>query len=489
MIEKFLNSLGDFFKKNNLLLVLFFLSTGLFFVQHHQQLSWDFSAYVLNARYFFSDGGYFEMLRPPLVPFIVGAFLFLGTFAEYLFILITCVLFLVAIVDFSDTIYRKKLIEKENLRVIFYSLALGVYALIYGFMAGTELISISFLTLFLSFVLKKKVSGHFLALGVLSRYNLFIFAPFLFFNKSYKTILKNFGLFVLIISPWLLFNYFRYGNFFASIIDSFTLNVLNRGYLYEPFAIKSLFLVIGWFFPFFIIGLFIAIRNILIKKDLRFESLVFVIVSTLILYDFMTTPQKDLRYLFSFVLPVIYFSGVGVIFLVEKFKKIKDIQMISTLFFFIVALITILILTIGFLGLNKSQVYLDAAKDIKSLGLENCEILSPFWVFVSYHQDNVYPYDDTSIRDLVLKNRTLLMFKNTSHIDFTPIDLNQFSDLVFYETKDYVFYSLGPVNCSPRYTYDVPYTRYKFCPNLARRMNGLGFEEEIEKLCFTFNRN
>ncbi len=489
MARNYVEWFVDFVKKNKFLCLVFLLSTLFLFFQHYKHLTWDFSSYVLNAKYLFYGGSYFEILRPPLVSVILGLFLFLGTMSQYIFILITSLLFFIATVVLSDTIFREKSIKKETARFLFYFFSLSAYVLSYAVIAGTELLSLSFLYLFIAFVLKKKVSGHFLGLGILARYNLFMFVPFLFFSKSYKIILKNIGLAFLVLAPWLLFNYFKYGNFMASIIDSLTLNILNRDYLFEPFILAPLFAVIGVFLPFFLVGLILAIKRIIKNKGYRYENIVLLLIVFLVLYDFITNPQKDVRFLFNLILPVAYFSTLGFCFLINRFKNVEKVGAYSVLALFVIFLVMVFGLFYNTNNLDPRIGLKDAADDIYLLKLENCEILSPSWVSVSYYTENVYPFHDGSIKDLVEQNKTILIFKDENSIDFSIRNFDNFKDLVLYETEEYVFYSNGPDNCAEKYVYDIPYTRYEFCPNLARKFEKFGLKESFEKICFIFNKN
>lgn len=479
----------SFFKSNLLIFVLFFVSTILLFFYHYKNFSWDFASYILNAKYLFYGGDYFELLRPPIMPTILGLFLYLGKLSEYIFILVSSAIYFVANIMLADVLFKNYKIRKETARFVFYFFGLSIYVMLYGILAGTELISISFLMLFLAFVLKKKVSGHFLALGMLARYNLFIFSPFLFFSKNYKTILKNVGLVFLIFMPWLLFNYVNYGNFFASIIDSMTLNILNRGYLVQPFTFEPVLLIIGGALPLFLLGIFVSIGDIMKSSKKRYFNIVFWIVGILVLYDFVTNPEKKIRFLFNFVLIVSYFSSLGLFFIADRVKNSEKFQKYLVNGFFILFIFTSIVFFILVFGMNQTNSFNLAAQDIDNLGMSDCEILSPHWVQVTYYSGNVYPLHDQPIQEMVESNRTVLIFKNLEVIDFSQDDLRHLEKYVYYETSDYVFYSNGPEECSPKYIYNKPYTNYVFCPNIARRFEQFGLKETIENLCFKFNKN
>ena len=88
--------------KNKLLVILFVLSTAFFVYQHFINFSWDFATYEDNARYWAGQGSYYETGRPPLVPFL----LFIG--GEYLFIVLSSLLFLYATIKLADAMKLRR---------------------------------------------------------------------------------------------------------------------------------------------------------------------------------------------------------------------------------------------------------------------------------------------------------------------------------------------------------------------------------------------
>ena len=149
---------------NKFLLIVFLLST-LFFIWQHSAVSWDFTVYADNARYW-SGGSYYEVSRPPLLPFIL--YPLNNAFSEYVFIIIASLLFLYSTVKLAD----KLKISRE----LFYLFSLSPMVLFFGLLNGTELLSLALLELFFVYVIEKKArSGIFLGLACLARYNFLIF--------------------------------------------------------------------------------------------------------------------------------------------------------------------------------------------------------------------------------------------------------------------------------------------------------------------------
>ena len=83
--------------------------------------------------------------------------------------------------------------------------------------------------------------------------------------------------------------------------------------------------------------------------------------------------------------------------------------------------------------------FFDAAQDIKRLGIEDCEILSPHWVPVSYFTENVYPLGE-NLPYLIEKNKMVLIF-NEETLDDSFTESEIMSLPVFYRTDEYTFYA------------------------------------------------
>ena len=230
---------------------------------------------------------------------------------------------------------------------------------------------------------------------MLSRYNVLIFGIILFFQKNIKKFIINFGLFLGILLPWFIYNKYKWGNFFTSIIDSYSLNVVSRMNNFQQFKFIDLLISINFYLPFLIIGLFVFILLICKKingkeveaKTFYYNS-IFLITFILIIYDYASTPFKISRYLFNLALPIAFFSTSGILYLFNKSKKQQKIIIsVLTILFF-------LSLTILFIKTYQNRIsddkYFEAAQSIKKLGITDCVIRSPLWVPVNYYTNNVY---------------------------------------------------------------------------------------------------
>lgn len=479
-------------KMNNLspaIWALFLLSTIFFIIQHYFIVSWDFSAYVLNAKYMFSNSAYFELPRPPLASFIIGIFLWLGNLSEYIFILFTSILFLYSSISLSDALFfenRKEIkLDKNFIRFLFYFFSLSVFCLNWGMKVGTEILSLSLLELAISQTIRGKNSGVYLGLAFLARYPLMIFAPLLLFYKSIKNIAKNILFFLLTILPWLIYNYLKFGNPLASILDSYALNVFFRDYIIKTFRVLDILDIAGIFTITAIIGLFYVILKIK-ENFFSMESkiaLMMLFLTILIIYSYTSIPLKEIRYLFNFILPIAYLSTLSIIFIAKKPYK-KVIKIITVLCLSIFILNFFVLSTSVAKDYNHIIKFKEAGLKIQEINLENCAIYSPHWVPVTYFTQNIYPLSQ-SISEKVSTNSLVLIFRDYQTIDNqisnSEIDNNQ----ILYSNKDFILFgkkNLTAENCTSKYVYDQPYYDKNHC-NLIDKY------KIIKNICLFFSRD
>lgn len=202
--------------KNIWICVLFIISTLFFLYQHSTGISWDFSVYVLNAKYLLDDGFYIEWSRAPLVPFIIGIFSVFGwRLAEYLYIVFVSRLFAFS----SLKLARVCKIEP----LTFYGLLVSPFVLNYGLSVGTELLFLSFLQLFVAYIHERN-SAVFLSFAILTRYTDIPCIGLLLFKRCLREISIALFIIVLCISPWFLYNYYATGDPLTSMADAYALN-------------------------------------------------------------------------------------------------------------------------------------------------------------------------------------------------------------------------------------------------------------------------
>lgn len=468
--------------------LMFLVVTSILIYQHMSTHLWDFSSYVLNAEYLFYDGNYFETLRPPLPSILLGFFLLLGSLGEYVYIVFVSALFFYSTLKLSETLFENQK-NKEILRVAFYFFSLSAFTIFFATLAGAELLSLALLELFIVSLIRGKVSGHYLALAFLSRYSMAIFVPFLFFNSDWKKILKNIGAFALVVFPWLLFNFLKFGNWFTSIIDAYANNIYLRDYIFTPLNFLDILTVMSWFSVFVFIGLgIVAVRLIKTKANFSKENLVyllFILMALIVIWDYSNIPFKKVRFLFPLILPIAYFSTVAFDSILENLKK-KNFVKFALVFILIGFLVNSSIALGMILNGDSKDEFRMAAEDIESLGLSNCSVVSPQWVLVTYFSGNVNALSD--IGRSVREGEVVLIFKDHSSIDydFEGRNFNEFP--VIYETEDYIFIGRDNVteSCKEKYVFDETYVS-NHCEIISNKFSKLGLKEKVFSFCNVIN--
>ena len=393
-------------KNKNIYILIFLLSTSFFIFQHYYQRNvlWDFDTYVLNGRFFFWHGIYFELARPLLTPLIIG--IFGGSLiSEYVYIILISSLF-------AYSTYKLSKILKFN-EVIFYSLLLNTSTLLFGLFCGTELLAISLLELTIYFVLKENhESGIFSGLSFLARYTMIDYSIILFFHKEKKKILISFILLFLTILPWFAYNKIMFGNYFASIADSYAENIKFRGYINQPMNLLNIFL----FWNILIILPFLGIKKFKVKKlKLKRTEILMLTILIISILNYALTPMKVTRYLFISILPLTYFSYKSI-----KWKKEWAIAIFS------IMLIFSFIFTITH---PYPQFMNESIDKLKELNLTNCSIESNAWIYLNYRG---IPSKPPVRFDLLKKenNTIFLLYKNIEGYGKT--------DNVVFENKNFV---------------------------------------------------
>jgi len=493
---KLINKIKSFFIENPLVTPLFLASTLFFLIQHYFDFGWDFAAYIINAKYLFYGGNYYEVYRAPLISIIMAPLLLLGRASQYLYVFLVSSLFLFSVNKLSNALHEKYFakfkITKKTTLFLFYFFSLNFFILTFAFMAGTELLALSLFQLFLAYFILNKNSGHWLALAFLSRYNFFVFVPFLFFNKSIKQIGKNLGLFFIVTFPWLLFNKIRWGNFFTSIADAFYLNVFSRLDRVQAFNFSSLLQVTNWFLPFLIIGLLVPIVLLIRSKDWKISSykyeLLFLAVFLFFFYDIYSIPFKIVRYMFNMSLPIAFFSTLGTIFIIKNIRK-KTLQKIFTTILLIGFFISLSITSnYSFVMDESDKMYGSAAWSIETLGLTDCQILSPHWVPVNYYTGNVrfMPY---TIQEGLERNEIILIFHQYPTMDdkFTLEELNDYPQLRKTETHIILANeNITSENCIKTKGYSTPMVA-EACEILSKKFHSEFASNAFLKTCRTIN--
>ncbi|NPA38222.1 MAG: hypothetical protein GXN99_00295 [Candidatus Nanohaloarchaeota archaeon] len=271
--------------------------------------NWDFMAYFMNGKFFFGESTYFEIYRPPFVPLCLGI-LYLLTHSYMLtafaFSLIASFTFIYAV----NLLVKSYNLDKKTYYWVLFTTPLLWYA---GLRVGTELMSVTFILLSLSFLKQKKnfLAGLALSLASLSRYELLILLPILLTTKNIKHLfvrMIGFGI------PWLIwaaYSFYLWGSMTYSLLNSFALNIYFRDYLWQnPNPLH--FLILGSSLLGGIYYLYLRIKNKSFKPpfSLKYELILAYMILAL-LYSYYKTPLKFERYLYSLIAPLSILASIS----------------------------------------------------------------------------------------------------------------------------------------------------------------------------------
>jgi len=454
----------DKINENKIVILLFIIATIFFIYQHAGYSSWDFEAYVLNGKYWFSGGKYFEIFRPPLMSLMLGIFSFISwKFSEFIFIIVVSSLFAYSSVKFAKSVNFNP--------AVFYGLSLNVYILNQGLINGTELLSLVFLELFIVFLLENKYfSGFVLGLSVLSRYTNLAFLPLIFLHMNLKQIIKSLTLLGLVISIWLTYNFYMFGNFFTSIADQYANNILYRSYAVQTIQLNHFLQVQNILIPLFLLGFILTLIKIFKKikemKKLHITSflntidklkieiiMLFFLVYSILSYT--NIPSKNVRYLFNLALPTIYFSYIGLDYLVNKIVKIKINKIKTSKTLMMVAVCVIVIISF-IMAINYSQdfdppqVYNSAINKLNELNISNCSMESNSWVKLNYYGLQTEPLKRMQlINKSIYDGKLVVLFKHRGENVYNASFIS--SSFLIFENDEYVIMGYGECKFATEY--------------------------------------
>jgi 4-amino-4-deoxy-L-arabinose transferase-like glycosyltransferase len=299
---------------------------------------WDESIYIGIGKYIASSGdlGILEIFRPPLFPLFFSLMylfkiplIFIGKFM--VIVLSTASLYLIYLL--SENIKRGSGIFS----LIF--LAIMPVFIFFTKIITTDIISTFFLLLSLLFYFKGKYFwvGLFIGVSFLFRFPqglmllcIGIVCILDTYSKSFvlwfKDFLKRFCLvflgFILIVFPYLVFNYFNYNNFLEPMI--LASNVVKSSGVYYDFGIfyyaKEIFKTAPYLYLSLLIPI-IYLKNDFLDKKSSIYLRVIIITAVIFTFYFFMQPHKELRYSLGFIFYLVILSGVIFSFIVSFFKS------------------------------------------------------------------------------------------------------------------------------------------------------------------------
>ena len=169
----------------------------------------------------------------------------------------------------------------------------------------------------------------------------------------------------------------------TSLADSYALNFKYRHYFTQPASIVHILTAISFLLPLFVAGLYKTISEWRIKetKTMKFlcrekASVLLIIIFAMSIYQYVSTPSKELRYLFPIALPVAYFSSIGAKWIGRK--RLGAIVVIA-----------IMTLNLGYFlsmngGYESRGKYQNSIDILRQNNLDNCRLLTNAWPIMSY---------------------------------------------------------------------------------------------------------
>jgi len=297
-------------------------------------LWWDSHVYVNMGKYIFSGGelGIWESFRPLTHPFLLGIFWKLGLDPIVMGKILDTIFSLTAIFltyKISDKIFNKKI-------AIFASLIFSftpVFILMNGLIL-TEPLAITLGLLGIWFVIKEAnmpnlfLSGLFLGLSFMTKFPqgiLFGAVGLVLLVKKEKIFLKLRNLlvyslgFLMVVIPFLIFNFQRYGDYFAPFTAGSWI-VTTATWLYDT----GFFFYFTNFFiqtPIYLFFFWYLYHFIKLKRWKNYSKLLIILIPVLVLAYFLYVPRKEVRYLTT-ILP---FMAMVVAYSLSYFhQKIKQ---------------------------------------------------------------------------------------------------------------------------------------------------------------------
>jgi len=229
----------------------------------------------------------------------------------------------------------KKLFNKEIATYSAILLAVSYFHIYYSSKILTDGLSVFFILLSVLVFIKgyeeknnkyKILFGVVLALSLLTRYTALwtipIFFIYLIIRDRNLKLLKDkyFWLsilvFLVVISPWLIYSYSAYGNIFGALMHGNT--AVNYWGGSQPWN----FYITNFFETFHIVGIIslVAILYIIYKKEFLKKEIFFILIWLIFLFVLTSTiVHKEPRYILSIFPAMCLLSG----FLIEKIKKYK----------------------------------------------------------------------------------------------------------------------------------------------------------------------
>jgi hypothetical protein len=343
-----------YLQKNKIFVVFLFvvLLVHLVFLAGFHEIWWDSGVYVGMGKFLFSGGsaGLWEHIRPPVWPAVLGLLWFLGIGSAMLGLVLELLLSLGAVVLFY---HITKYYFKEKVALVASAIFSFSSVFFYlSFQLYTEVPAVFFVLLSIYLFIRKRYywSGFAVALAFLSKFPAGMFLGVLLLvlllNKDIKSSLKLSAGFLIPVVPVLIAYQLMYGSALLPFIEA-------RETILEVLGCNVLRFKPWWHYFYLIyseniLNLFAIAGLFAFFKDFKKNKLLPLLCLAVPLIYFSQLHCRDFRYLVLFIPFVAMFSGLGIVFLLDKIKQHK--KQVFTL---------VLIVILGFSVFKGVAFYLD----------------------------------------------------------------------------------------------------------------------------------
>lgn len=351
-------------KKNHLIIAILILAVLLrILFLDFSYVFWDESIYLMHGKALINHPiGYNELdFRPPLLPVLIAPF---ALFLDY-YVLLSKIFMLLINSSLVILVYLfGKQFSKSIGLLSAFLVSIWPYHLMSSNWVMTDgptavLLLLTLLLYFKGFKQNKNnliyLGGFFLSLAILMKFPnlllLILLLPLIIFNlKKIKIVLKSFLISLLTFSPYLIWNYFYFGNPIYGILRSFKIGNM----IIEEIGVHPLELIVRIFYDFF--GLVISIlifagvllfikKEIISKKNkkIKKENIFWVYCFFVFLpyYIYLahegTTPiwWDTQRFLLSFLPFGLLFFSYFITQVINGFSKKSKLMILTFLFILI----------------------------------------------------------------------------------------------------------------------------------------------------------
>lgn len=315
---------------------------GLYFAKQWS-VWWDETVYLSMADAFAGNNYFFEYFRPPLLPFMLYIF---GTFAGITIVAgkVFSLLVSMATVAVSYLLVRK-ILDREKALIVAFLFAINSYSIFYSTRILSESLTVLLNLLALGFLYLSyernslkyaALTGIFIALGAMTKH---LSAYFVFAAVAYLYLTTGMGflrdkkiyviglLTLLVMSPWLVFDWLQFGNPFWAQLQNIGMSP-PEGILFYPLVLP-IFVGIQGIFALFAL-------NLKKMKTDKFLLLNWVTVITGLVVMSLVSHKED-RFLMVILPSIIILESIGL----YNFVNILDKKIRKNAMVFIAAVLSI----------------------------------------------------------------------------------------------------------------------------------------------------